>query len=86
MAPLRFDWDAAKAAANQRKHGVSFDEASTAFSDDHALLLDDPDHSPDEDRFLLLGLGASLRLLVVVHCYREERSDQTDLCTEGNHD
>jgi uncharacterized DUF497 family protein len=72
--PLRFEWHAAKAAENLRKHGVSFHEAQTVFSDDHALLLDDPDHSGEEDRFLLLGLSAGLRVLVVVHCYREADS------------
>jgi uncharacterized protein len=50
---------------------VSFDEAVTAFSDESALLIDDPDHSNTEERFILLGLSANLRLLVVVHCYRE---------------
>ncbi|HEU4631430.1 MAG TPA: BrnT family toxin [Gemmatimonadaceae bacterium] len=72
MPPLRFAWDPAKAAANVRKHGVSFEEAETAFLDDHALVLADPDHSAEEDRFLLLGLSSALRVLVVVHCYRED--------------
>jgi len=71
MGELRFEWDPAKAAANEHKHGVSFPEAQTVFSDEHALLLDDPDHSEGEDRFILLGLSAALRLLVVVHCYQE---------------
>jgi len=69
-----FEWDEAKAAENQRKHGVSFTEAETVFSDDHALLVDDPEHSDQEDRFALLGLSASLRTLVVVHCYRDEQA------------
>ena len=71
VSELRFEWDAAKAAANLRKHGVAFEDAETVFYDDHALLLDDPDHSHAEDRFVLLGLSASTRLLVVVHCYRD---------------
>lgn len=71
MADLSFDWAPRKAAANRRKHGVSFEEAATVFSDDHALLIDDPDHSAEEDRFVLLGVSATLRVLVVVHCYRE---------------
>jgi uncharacterized protein len=71
MGRLRFEWHPAKAAANLRKHGVSFAEAETAFSDEHALVLDDPDHSTDEERFVLLGLSAALRVLVVVHGYRE---------------
>jgi len=74
MNELRFDWDPKKDAANQRKHGVSFDEAITVFSDERALLLDDPDHSEDEERFVLLGLSANLRTLVVCHCYREAES------------
>jgi uncharacterized protein len=71
MGDLRFDWDPRKAAANRRKHGVSFEEASTVFADEHALLLDDPDHSSEEDRFVILGMGHLLRVLVVCHCYRE---------------
>ena len=71
MRDLQFDWDPKKDAANQRKHGVSFEEASTVFSDEHALLIDDPDHSEEEERFILLGLSAGLRTLVVCHCYRE---------------
>jgi uncharacterized DUF497 family protein len=66
----RFEWDPRKARENLRKHGVSFDEAVTAFSDDEALLLDDLDHSTNEERFVLLGLSGTLRLLTVVHCYR----------------
>ena len=71
MADLRFEWDPVKAAANLRKHGVSFDEAETAFSDEHALLLDDTEHSAHEDRFVLIGLSAALRMVVVCHCYHE---------------
>ena len=62
--------DPKKAASNQRKHGVSFEEAHV-FQDVDALRIYDPDHSEDEDRFLLLGLSSRLRLLVVCHCYRE---------------
>ena len=72
MSTLRFEWDPKKAADNLRKHKVSFEDAKTVFSDDQALLIDDPDHSEEEDRFVLLGLSQSLRLLVVVHCYRAE--------------
>ena len=71
MGELRFSWDPAKAAANERKHGVSFTEAESVFSDEAALLLDDPEHSGAEERFLLLGLSAQLRVLLVVHAYRE---------------
>ena len=72
MADIAFAWTAAKAAANKRKHRVSFSEAQTVFYDEEALLLDDPDHSEDEDRFILLGLSASLRVLLIVHSYRDE--------------
>jgi uncharacterized DUF497 family protein len=68
---LDFEWDPRKAAANLRKHGVSFEDAQSVFADERARLIDDPDHSADEDRFVLLGLSSSLRLLVVAHCYRE---------------
>ena len=55
MSRIRFDWDPQKAAANLRKHKVSFEDAQSVFSDDRALLIDDPDHSEDEERFVLLG-------------------------------
>jgi uncharacterized DUF497 family protein len=67
---LQFEWDERKNVRNQRKHGVSFEEAETVFLDDRALLLDDPDHSSREDRFILLGLSAAVRMLVVCHGYR----------------
>jgi len=69
--PIRVEWDPAKARIDLRKHGVSFEEAETVFYDDHALLLDDPEHSGDEDRFVLLGLSSRFRVLVVAHTYRE---------------
>lgn len=72
MSALHFEWDQRKAAANLRKHGVSFEEAKSAFLDERAKLIDDPDHSEDEDRFVLLGLSSALRILVVCHCYRSE--------------
>jgi uncharacterized DUF497 family protein len=72
MAEPRFEWDPRKSTLNQRKHGVSFDEARTAFADEHGLLLDDLDHSGTEQRFVLLGLSAAFRVLVVVHSYRED--------------
>lgn len=70
MAVLRFEWDERKSASNRRKHGVSFEEARTAFLDDNARLIPDHDHSDEEERFVLLGLSISLRVLVVCHCYR----------------
>lgn len=72
MSELRFEWDARKAAANEKKHGVSFAEAKSVFADERAKLIDDPDHSEEEDRFILLGLSSGLRVLVVCHCYRGE--------------
>jgi len=67
---LLIEWDRRKAAANPRMHGVSFEDAQSVFSDERARLINDPDHSSEEDRFLLLGLASSLRILVVAHCYR----------------
>jgi uncharacterized DUF497 family protein len=67
---LRFDWDASKDKANQRRHGVGFDEAMTVFFDEHALMIADPDHSDAEDRFIMLGVSSRLRILVACHCYR----------------
>ena len=70
MIRLSFEWDERKSAVNAKKHGVNFDEAKTVFVDERAKLIDDPDHSDDEDRFVLLGLSGVLRLLLVCHCYR----------------
>ncbi len=72
MTTPRFEWDSRKAAANLCKHGVSFEEARSVFFDEQARLIDDPDHSDEEDRFVLLGLSGALRLLLVCHCYRSE--------------
>ena len=72
MSAVRFEWDNRKASINLKKHGVSFEEARTVFFDERARLIDDPDHSEDEERFVLLGLSSSLRLLLVCHCYRSE--------------
>ena len=72
MNALHFEWDDRKAVANAKKHGVSFDEAKSVFVDERAKLIDDPDHSEGEDRFVLLGLSSALRLLLVCHCYRSE--------------
>ena len=71
MNGMRFTWDEAKAAENLRKHGVSFEEGSTTFADENARLKHDPEHSQQEDSFILLGFSATLRLLVVCHAYRE---------------
>ena len=74
MLAIRFSWDEKKNRRNQRKHGVSFEEAQTAFYDENAKVYFDPDHSSDEDRFILLGISFRLRVLVVCHCYREGES------------
>ena len=74
MRDVRFIWDEKKNRANQRKHGVSFEEARTAFYDENATVYFDPDHSEDEDRFILLGMSFKLRVLVVCHCYRQSDS------------
>ena len=66
-----FEWSAKKAAENRRKRRVSFEEAKSAFLDDNARIIADPEHADDEDRFVLLGLSVQVRLLVVVHGYRE---------------
>jgi uncharacterized DUF497 family protein len=74
MSELNFTWDKSKEAINIRKHGVNFEEAKSAFSDERARLIADPDHSENEDRFILLGYSSGLRLLIVCHCYRSDDS------------
>ena len=69
---LRFEWDPDKAATNERKHGVTFAEASTAFRDPHSISMPDPDHSSTEARWLLLGVSKPGRLLVVAHTERRD--------------
>ena len=72
MATARVTWDPTKAAANLRKHGVSFEESEGVFYDEFALFDDDPDESYGEDRFIIVGMSSALRVLVVCHCVREE--------------
>ncbi len=67
---MNFEWDANKARINLEKHNISFKEASTVFNDEQAILFDDPDHSLDEDRFIMLGMSSYAKLLIVCHCYR----------------
>jgi len=67
---LIFEWDPDKDVSNQGKHGVSFEEAKTVFTDQFARLIADPDHSQEEDRFILLGMSIYSNLLVVCHCIR----------------
>jgi uncharacterized DUF497 family protein len=71
MREMRFEWDETKNHLNIKKHGISFEEAQTVFLDDDAIRFYDPDHSEDEDRFIMLGISFKLRALIVCHCYRE---------------
>ncbi|NPD75314.1 BrnT family toxin [Oceanispirochaeta sp. M1] len=72
MDHISFDWDEKKNNTNQKKHKIGFAEAQTCFYDPNALVIHDPDHSENEDRFIFrMGLSKSLRILVVCHCYRE---------------
>jgi uncharacterized DUF497 family protein len=70
----RFEWDENKNKSNKVKHGFDFDEASTVFFDESAILFDDPEHSSEEDRFLLLGMSETAHICIVCHCYRESDS------------
>ncbi len=69
MNKIEFAWDPIKEGVNRKKHGVSFDEAKTVFYDENAVLFYDEDHAEKEERFIMLGLSSSLRVLVVCHCY-----------------
>jgi hypothetical protein len=71
MNEVKFTWDEEKAKANVQKHGVSFEEALSVFADENARLKHDPEHSDEEDRFIILGFSSSLRVLVVCHVYRQ---------------
>jgi uncharacterized DUF497 family protein len=72
MNELQFEWDKRKEKTNIKRHGVSFEEAQAVFYDENAIQFFDPDHSDDEDRFILLGISFKLRILVVCHCFRED--------------
>jgi len=74
MNKITFQWDEQKNQINQQKHGISFAEAESVFFDDYALQFWDEEHSQDEERFLLLGRSHQMRILIVVHCFREEDS------------
>ena len=67
---ITYKWDENKKNLNNKKHKISFEEAKSVFYDSNALLISDPEHSYDEERFILLGLSKNLNLLVVCHCYR----------------
>lgn len=70
MGLIDFEWDENKNRINIEKHGISFEEAVTVFYDDNAVLFDDPDHSTEEERFLILGISQRSHLCIVSHCYR----------------
>ena len=75
MKDLSFVWDPRKNTTNKAKHdGVDFEEAKSVFYDENARLIYDPDHSVNEDRFIILGISSNLRVLVVCHCYKESES------------
>ncbi len=74
MNDLRFEWEEKKNKQNIQKHGISFEEAQTVFLDENALRFFDPDHSQNEDRFIMLGLSFKMRALVICHCYRENNT------------
>jgi uncharacterized DUF497 family protein len=69
MKYIHFVWDDNKGRLNQSKHKISFDEAKTVFFDPNAKVMHDPDHSIDEERYVILGMSNNMRLLVVTHCY-----------------
>lgn len=73
MNILYYEWDDRKAKINSRKHdGVTFEESTSVFDDENAILFDDPDHSEYEDRFIILGMSNQANLLIVCHCYIAE--------------
>ncbi len=74
MDIIKFEWDSNKDRINQIKHKISFEEAKTVFYDEEALVIDDPEHSLEEDRFIILGFSKKANLLVVCHCYRNNES------------
>jgi len=74
MKKLRFEWDTKKDKINIKKHSISFDDASTVFYDEYAIQFFDPEHSDDEDRFIILGSGFNFKTLIVCHCFREEET------------
>lgn len=74
MDEIKFEWDERKNSINKAKHHISFEEAESVFYDDRAIVFDDPDHSDEEDRFLIIGITSSLKICTVCHCYRENDS------------
>lgn len=71
---IRFEWDENKNNINKKKHHISFEEAKTVFYDEEALVIDDPEHSETEERFIILGFSNKANLLLGCHCYRDSDS------------
>lgn len=71
MENIKFEWDENKNKINMAKHGIALEEAATVFYDDDAIMFDDPEHSMEEDRFLILGITRHMNLCIVSHCYRD---------------
>jgi len=69
---LQFEWDEKKAKINKRKHGITFEEATTAFADELSITIDDPIHSEDEDRLILIGQSKGFKTLIVIHVEKKE--------------
>lgn len=74
MDMIKFEWDENKNEINKHKHKISFEETQTVFYDENALVIDDPEHSQEEERFIILGFSKNANLLVVCHCYQEADS------------
>jgi len=72
---MKFKWDENKAKSNTLKHKITFEEAKTVFDDDNARLIADQEHSENEDRFILLGMSYKLKILTVVHCYKDDEDN-----------
>ena len=68
---ITFEWDTKKNEINKKKHQIAFDEAKSVFNDENGIVIDDPDHSVDEDRFVIIGFSNRLKILTVCHCYRD---------------
>jgi uncharacterized DUF497 family protein len=82
---MKFEWDKRKAVSNIKKHGVSFEEASTVFGDPLSLTIQDPKHSKKEDRYVTIGLSVKFRMIVVIHTNRGDniRIISARLATKG---
>jgi uncharacterized protein len=83
---IKFEWNTTKAASNQKKHDISFDEAKSVFYDESTVQFYDDAHSGEEHRFLMLGFSCASRMLLVCHCEREsDQYDQNNISPQGNY-